>query len=310
MMSRSSDLPMHCCRRGIVCGFLACLYLLSCSIAAAPQTVRDNTSGDNKRFQSLSKQGVRSYRQHEYAKAIAMFSKAVEFAESAGLSPEQQANVCLNLAVCQKESGDAERADLTMSKAERIFIENNVDNPALRIRLLRKRTDIEEKLGRFATAAEKQAELCKIYEMNIGRMVLTHFSELARLQDLERKAKHYQRSVEIGRELLGLMAKFRVAPNMDVFIRTNLTQGIALIFAGQVRQGCDHLQKMYEAAREGSPDLAAYAAAWLVHCANLDRDETQRAYWTKRLDAVAEASHRTTKCWLEGVERDAVNGLR
>ncbi|MBY0552036.1 MAG: hypothetical protein K2W95_32430 [Candidatus Obscuribacterales bacterium] len=248
------------------------------------------------------------FRRHDYANAIKMLLSASELAEKVGLSPEQRVNVDVNLATCQTYNNDYRNAEHTLERADRLFTESKVDNPALRIRLLRRRTYIAEYFGKFEGAAKSQLELCKIYEKSIGRMVLGNFSEMGRLQHLELRCGHFQRSVEVGREALGLMSKFRITPNTDVFVRTNLTQGIALIFAGQVREGCDHLQKMYGPASRDSADLAAYAAAWLVHCARVDKNEAQRALWTKRLDKVAEASHTTPAFWLERVDREARDG--
>lgn len=261
-------------------------------------------SNENNQFQSISRRGVKCYRDQEYGSALNLFKKAIDVAERARLSPEQRANAYVCLSSCQFQTGDYKNSVLTLKKAEQIINDNKVDNPALIIRLLRRRTDINERCYNWSEAIASQIELCNLYEKNVGRLILGNFAERGRLQHLELRAKNYRRCAELGQELLGLLAKFRVSPTADITIRTNLTQGKALIFAGRESQGCDALQKVYETAKEGSPDLAAHAAAWQVFCARTQKNEARRIAWTKRLEAVVEASHQTRKYWLDGVEDD------
>ena len=301
MMSTRANLlsKNFCSARLLLLLTLANLATLSASSSTLNETA--------KHFHSISKEGVKFYRKHEYVDAIKMFEQAVGLAESAGLSPEQRANAYLNLCTCQSDNNDYKNAELTLKLAERIITENKVDNPALTIRLLRRQTRIEEHRYDFSGAAARQAELCKLYEQDIGRLVVSNFSEMARLQHLELRAKHYQRSITIGNELLSLISKFRVLPDADINIRVRLTQGTALILTGQKRLGYDQLSQVYEPAKESSPDLAAYAAAWLAYCAGTDKNETQRIYWMNRLAAVAEASQQSPKHWCDQVQHEINN---
>lgn len=270
----------------------------------AHQRAHGSTTSDaNSRFQSISRRGVKCYRDRDYASARKLFEQAVEVAESETLSAEQRANAYLCLSACQLQSGDCKNAESTQKKAERIIHENKVDNPALKMRMLRRKTDINERCENWSGAIASQIELCKLYEESLGKLMLGNFSERGRLQHLELRAKNYQRSVQLGQELHGLLAKFRISPQADITIRTNLTYGTALILAGRPTDGCNVLQKVYEAAKSDSPDLAADAAAWQVFCANAEKNEKKKIYWLQRLDAVVEASRQTQKYWLESVER-------
>ncbi len=286
-----------------------CLLLVLISAGAAPVTVLGRTQNDSEALCHLSStQGVKFFRQREYANAIKMFEHALQLAETVGLSPEWRANEYVFLCTSLMSIDDYKSAHVALEKAERLITENKVDNPALRIRLLRRKNCIEEHSDNLSGAAATQMELCELYQKNIGRLLVGNFSEMMRLQHLELKAKHYKRSIEVGNELLQLLADFRMPPEADTVVRANLTQGVALIFAGQRRQGCDHLKKMYEPAVGGSDDLAAYAAAWLVCCARSEKNEAERVHWISKLDAVAEGSHRSRSFWLERIEREERDG--
>lgn len=291
--------------RAFLCSALPCGLII---IALSTPAVLARQSEAAKKFQSLSRLGVKFYRVKEYSSAVKMFEEAVAAAESGNLTAEQRANAYLNLFSCQRENNDYKNAAVTIKKAEQTMVASQVDNEALKIRLLRRKIEIDEHLGDWCSAAAKQAELCRLYEKHVGRLVVSNFSEMARWQHFELKARHYEGSIKVGRNLLQLLAKFRMPPGSDIALRTNLTQGISLIFAGQRQEGCVYLQKVYEPATGGSDDLAAYAATWLVHCAELEKRETQRIYWLKKLDAVAQASKCSTKDWLHRVELEAQNG--
>lgn len=287
--------------------FVPFLILTVIASSVVPPTAHAATR-DQDLDHSISRQGVMAYRQQDYPKAVALFNRAIEV-YGKKMNAEQLATTYFNISVCQKLNNHIKDADIASAKAENIFAENGVDNPALKIRILRNKTDLCERRSDFEKAIVSQTEVCKLYEENIGRMVVGNFSETGRLHHLELRARHYKKCVAMGQELLARLDKFRMPAESDLEIRVTLTQGIALIFAGDATRGCELLQKLYEPAMaSNSADMAAYAAAWLVHYATTNSNEQKKGYWMNKLSTAAERCNTVPQFWLHRIEIEHLNG--
>lgn len=261
-------------------------------------------------YRRISQKGVLYFRQQHYEDASGMFEKAARLAESAKLSPEKICNSYLNLAAARKESKDYIGAQRYLDKSALLMQQFSLSSPALHMRLLRRQVDVYEITNKFAAAAEVQYKMCELYRNSIGKLVMSNFSEMARLQHLQLRANQFKQSIYTGSKLLALLTEFKIQKDSDINIRASLTQGLSLMHTANVAQGKKYLVAVYGWAKSGSPDFACYAAAWLVLSARAAHDKLSETSWFKNLEATAPSTDRPAAKWLDEVQQSFAQAQR
>ncbi|MBX9687283.1 MAG: tetratricopeptide repeat protein [Candidatus Obscuribacterales bacterium] len=266
------------------------------SIACHSSQIQDRRNQDE--YSKLAYNAAKCIDENDFENAIRLLQKAITVARKRSSSEEAALNSSLSLAYCLVQTKSYAAAENILNQIESDLQKKPAEfNPALSIRLRRRKVELYLAMEQASKAANEQEKLCDLYRKNVGLMVVHNFAEMVTLADLEREAGNVDKSYEISKEAEKLMTRFHLAKDAQLWQHLYANHGINACRKGFFDEANHAFEKGLEHTSSDEVDFKAHFYSLLVICNKAAKNERLESQWLSRLNK--EISKEKIQKWLD-----------
>ena len=263
---------------------VAVLIIQCCWSAPFVEALEANAESQ---YGKLSKSAAAHLQKEEFAAAAADYRQAISIAISGHLANSAVLNTKLLLVHCLSNLKLYDAALRELKEVE-LALDNQCEpyleaNPAMRLRLQRRKVEMYLLMGNSKSAALEQRKLCDIYAKHIGKLVLNYFGHLTTLQRLEREAGNDDDALKTGLENEKLMQRFHLARNSALWFFLYIELGKVSFNKNQLEQASKFFRSGLSFVNNEDPPFVAHLSASLAVCARAMHDDATEKFALRKL---------------------------
>lgn len=256
--------------------FCLLLSLILCGLCTnhlvSARSVTVSSTAERK-YAEMSREAAINMQAWKFDLAIRQYRKVIEYGKANNFPARTIFNTKLLLAHCLSNSKHFDEAKEELSQVERWLSSEKEPNPAMLIRLQRRKVEMYDLQEDFKSAVIEQRKVCDLYLKNIGKMVLYYFGQRVTLVRLERQAGNLDECIKVALDSEKLMKAFHLSRNSAVWSFLYLDLGKAYYQKGQFQNSARCLKQGLGLVRPSDPDISGYTSAWLAVCARTVGDK-------------------------------------